>query len=327
MSAAPSVPVPVFAPGRAPRLPPQPWHANYFAMYSGPLGGIVTDPADMTVPADDHLVHRGDGVFETLKCVDGALYGFDLHLARLRQSAERIGLAPADDAGLAAIVVQTLRAGGRRDALVRVIRSRGPGGFGVSPYECPDAQLYVVIYRLPPSFMQAHPGGARAITCDIPAKAGFFATIKTCNYLPNALMKKAAVDAGADFPVGLDEQGCLAEGATENLGLVDARRVLRLPPPGRILDGITMQRARALAPVAVREGALSGVETAPIPAAALREAAELLVFGTTPDVTAVVNLDGRPVGDGRPGPAQQSLNRLLDADIRSNPAMRTPVFD
>ena len=50
------------------------WAANYHAMYSSVFGGIVTDPALMLVPADDHVVHRGDGVFETLKCVGGAVY-------------------------------------------------------------------------------------------------------------------------------------------------------------------------------------------------------------------------------------------------------------
>lgn len=332
MNPAPETPaaadrIPVFEPGKTPRPPRRPWHDGYYAMYSSVLGGIVTDPLEMTVPADDHVVHRGDGVFETLKCVDGAVYGLERHLARLGASSERIGLPPLAPAALAEIVRRTLRAGGRRDALIRILRSRGPGGFGVAPGECPEAQLYVIAYRRPPPFMAAHPGGARAVTCDVPAKAGFFATIKTCNYLPNAMMKKAAADAGADFPLGFDENGFLAEGATENFGLVDAGRVLRLPAPGRILDGITMQRVRALAPVAVREGVLAGVEVAPIPRRALETAPEVLVFGTTPDVTAVVELDGRPVGDGRPGPAQRRLNALLEDDLLHNPAMRTSMFD
>jgi branched-subunit amino acid aminotransferase/4-amino-4-deoxychorismate lyase len=75
----------------------------------------------------------------------------------------------------------------------------------------------------------------------------------------------------------------------------------------------------------VREGVLAGVETVDIPRAALDAAAEILVFGTTPDVTAVVQFDGRPVGPGRPGPVQAVLNRLLAEDIRGNADMRTPV--
>ncbi|MBM4155474.1 MAG: aminodeoxychorismate lyase [Lentisphaerae bacterium] len=318
--------IPVFPAGAVPRLARRPWHDHYYAMYSGALGGIVTDPAGMTVPADDHVVHRGDGVFETIKCVDGHVYGLAPHLARLSASAERIGLrVPCGPADLTAVILATLRAGGRRDALVRVILSRGPGGFGVAPAECPEPGLYVIAYRLTPPFMDAHPDGAKAVTVDVPIKPGFLAVIKTCNYLPNALMKAAAHAAGADFPVAFDERGFLAEGATENLGIVTREKVLQVPRSGRILDGITVQRVFALAPAAVRGGLLAGVGVADIPRAAMDAASEILVFGTTPDVTAVVQFDGRPVGSGRPGPVQAALNRLLTDDIRSNAELRTPV--
>ncbi len=319
--------IPVFPPGGVPRLARRPYHDHYYAMFSSALGGIVTDPVAMTVPADDHVVHRGDGVFETIKCADGAVYGLALHLERLAASAGRIGLrVPESPEGLGDIVQETIRAGGRRDCLVRVLLSRGPGGFGVGPSECPEPGLYVIAYRLSPPFMEAHPEGARAAVVEVPVKPGFLATIKTCNYLPNALMKAAAQAAGADFPVAFDERGFLAEGATENLGIVTPGRVLQLPRSGRILDGITVRRVQALAPAAVRAGVLAAIETVDIPRAALDEASEILVFGTTPDVTAVVQLDGRPVGTGRPGPAQAELNRLLVEDLRANDGMRTRVL-
>ncbi len=318
--------IPIFPVGAVPRPARRPYHDHYYAMFSSVLGGIVTDPVEMTVPADDHVVHRGDGVFETLKCVDGSIYGLGPHMARLAASAERIALRlPWPPEAVRNIVLETIRAGGRRDCLLRVLASRGPGGFGISPAECPEPGLYVIAYRLPPPFMEAHPEGAKAVSVDVPIKPGFLATIKTCNYLPNALMKAAAQAAGADFPVVFDERGFLAEGATENLGIVTPGRVLQVPRSGRILDGITVQRVRAVAPAAVREGVLSGVETADIPRAALESASEILVFGTTPDVTAVVQFDGRPVGSGRPGPVQAALNRLLAEDIRGNEEMRTPV--
>ena len=66
----------------------RPYHQGYFAFYSSILRGVVTEPALMTVPADDHLTHRGDGVFETLKCVDGALYLWREHVNRLLRSAD-----------------------------------------------------------------------------------------------------------------------------------------------------------------------------------------------------------------------------------------------
>lgn len=305
----------------------KPWHAGYYAMYSSELGGLVTEPTLMLAPVDDHVVHRGDGVFETIKIAEGALYAVDAHLHRMEASAECIGLrSPWPRAQLADRLVQTAQAGGQRDALARVIMSRGPGSFGVNPYDCPEPQLYIVIYKAGPSFMDAHPEGARVIASALPVKPSFFATIKTCNYLPNALMKKEAVDAGVDFSLAFDENGRLAEGATENAGIVTAEGVLRLPPAQRILDGITMQRAEALAQTLVNEGRLTGVERAHTDRRELKTAREILIFGTTPDVTAVVLMNGRPVGDGRPGPIQAALNALLRNDILHNQTLRTPLF-
>ena len=63
-----------------------------FAMYSGVTGGITTDPALMNIPVDDHLPQRGDGVFESLKCLNGQLYNAAAHFTRLERSARGIGM-------------------------------------------------------------------------------------------------------------------------------------------------------------------------------------------------------------------------------------------
>ncbi len=321
-----SLPPPVLTVGQAPSPPPRPWHDRYYAMYASEWDAIITDPRWMVVPADDHVVHRGDGVFETIKCIRGALYALREHIARLSHSALSIGLGvPWAEDDLAALVVATVRAGGRPDCLVRVLLTRGPGGFGVAPAECPHPALYIIAYRLPPSFMALHPEGARAVVVDVPLKPGWLATVKTCNYLPNVLMNMAATAAGAHFPIALDEHGYLAEGATENIGVV-IRRQLLLPRPGRILEGITMQRVLGLAADAVTAGTLAAVERRDIASTELFRADEVLVFGTTPDVTSVVAIDGRSVGDGRPGPVREELQRRLEHDQLDNTALRTPVF-
>jgi branched-subunit amino acid aminotransferase/4-amino-4-deoxychorismate lyase len=304
-----------------------PQHDGYYAFYASHLGGIVTTPGLMLVPADDHLVHRGDGVFETLKCVDGGLYLWREHLRRLLHSASAIGLAvPWNEDELASITTQTIRAGNHRDCLVRIIVSRGPGSLGINPYDCPAPGLYVLAHELKPSFMEAHPAGARVITSAIPVKAGFFATIKSCNYLPNALIKKEAADAGADFALAFDEQDHLAEGATENFGIVDAAGRLRVPGAERILSGTTMNRALDLAEDLVRDGRLRGIARGPITRAEIEAARELLIFGTTPDVTSAVIWDGRPVGGGVPGPIGTALLALIQRDIRENMAARLSVW-
>jgi len=308
--------------------PPTPFQQNYFAMFSSVLGGIVTDPRLMLVPVDDHLVHRGDGVFDTAKCVAGNLYNLEAHLDRLEQSSTRIFLAaPLDRPTLRAAVIATVRTGGHRDCLVRILLGRGPGSLGISPRDCPRASLYIIAYASAPSFMTTHPNGARIITSRVPVKSDFFATIKTVNYLPNALIKLEAAQAGVDFSIAFDEAGHMAEGATENFGIVTADRHLRVPCPEHILAGTTMNHALELAADLVKSGLLHATERGNITRVEALAAAEVLIFGTTPDVTSVVEWDGHRISDGRPGPIGTTLNTRLQRDERENHRLLTPVWD
>lgn len=304
-----------------------PYHAGYYAMYSSWWDAITTDPNLMIVPVDDHMVHRGDGLFETFKCVDGAVYNLGAHLARLEGGAKTIALKmPWSREDIRQIVGAVLKAGGHRDALVRIFVSRGPGGHSANPYECPKPLLMVLAIRLAAPFMETHPEGAKVGVSGVPTKAGFFAQVKSVNYLPNVLMKKQAVDAGVDFMLGFDKNGHMTELPTENFGIVTAGRVLRVPKPEHILLGTTMLRVLQLArEQLVPAGILAGAEAADVPRAELEQAAEMLVFGTTPHVTAVTEFAGRPVGDGNPGPVWRALSRAFEADLR-NPAMLTPML-
>lgn len=304
----------------------QAYHADYYAMYSSLYGGIVTDPVLMLLPLDDHVVHRGDGVFESVKCVHGKIYNLSSHIERLFHSAKPLLLSiPETPETLSALVVETIRAGAHRDCCVRVLVTRGPGGLGANPYECPEAQVYVLSYRLGTSFMVKHPEGAHVGISRIPPKNTFFAQIKSCNYLPNVLMAREAVDCGTDFMAGFDEDGFLTECATENIGMVTREGELLVPNMGRILAGTTMLRVLELAEVLVRNGGLKAVRYADITVTQMHEASEILVFGTTRDVTAVVQFDGRPVSDGKPGRIYALLADLLHRDIYDNEAMQTRV--
>jgi branched-subunit amino acid aminotransferase/4-amino-4-deoxychorismate lyase len=304
----------------------RPFHASYYSMFSSVWNTIVTDPLLMTVPVDDHMVHRGDAVFETFKCLGGSLYNMKAHLDRLERSAASLEIKlPAPPADIAETVVQTVRAGGNGDCYVRIFLSRGPGSFGVNPYDCAASQFYVMTARLDPPFMQRHPGGARVKASAIPVKPGFLASTKTCNYLTNVLMKKEAVQAGVDFVISFDENGFLAEGATENAGIVASDGALLFPRLDRILAGTTMLRVIEIAASLVASGRLARVGFEDIPDSALRACRELLIVGTSPNVTAATEFDGRPVGDGKPGPIQRELDALLAEDMRGNSLRLTPV--
>lgn len=297
------------------------------AMYSSLTGGITTDATLMQVPVDDHLVHRGDGVFETLKVTGGAIYQFGPHLDRLARSAAAIGIAlPWSAEELRERTVDTIRAGGQRECLVRLLVSRGPGGFGVDPRESRAPQLYIAVYPAQAPFMQRVPGGARVGVSAVPAKPDPLVTIKTCNYLPNVLMKAEANARGLHFIVSLDHDGFLTESFTENVLILTADRRVVSPLPGQMLAGTTLQRVLALAQGLVDEGALAAVQHARLRPADVTAAAEVWVAGTTAHLTAVVEFEGRPVGDGTPGPVWRRLAPVLDHEIAHDAAQRTQVF-
>lgn len=303
-----------------------PYQKNYYAMYSSWYGGIVTDPQLMMIPVDDHLVHRGDGIFEAFKSVGGKIYNLKKHLDRLEYSARTSFLTlPVDRATLVDIITSTVRAGGVPEALVKLLVSRGPGGHAANPYECIGSQVYVIAMKLKLPADEKYERGVKLITSHVPVKPSYFANVKSCNYLPNALMKKESEDAGADFPVSVDERGFLGEGATENIAIVTRDGRFLTPRFDRILRGTTVTRFMELAQALVASGELKQVAEADITPKEACDAAEVMMFGTTFDVLPVVDFDGRPIGGGTPGPFSRRFLGLIQEDMRSGAEVLTPV--
>ena len=300
--------------------------ANFYAMYSSVIGGIVTDPALMGVPLDDHMVHRGHAVFDTAILANGLLYQLDQHLDRLARSAEmaRIPL-PFPVPRLRQIVIDTAAASARREASVRYWLSAGPGGFGLSPAECVGSSFYVVIFvaeLYPESFYSE---GLKVVTSTVPIKPPFFARVKSTNYLPNVLVVLEAKDHGADNGIFIDERGMVAEGSNMNVAFVTRDRAFRHPPFDAILSGITVQRVLQLARRLVRQGELRDIHVGDVSVAEGRAAAEMMLIGSSIKVAPVVRWDGQPIGDGRPGPITKKLLELWREDVRSATDQLVPV--
>lgn len=292
---------------------PRPGSENVLAYYEHRLGVIGTDPRLLLIPLDDHLVHRGDGVFETLKYVEGKLYQVEPHFARMGRSAEAIALAPPCPWETVAELTRAVcRASGLATGMVRVIVGRGPGGFGIDPAECPTPSLTIVAYRYHPRPPEAFATGVTAFRTTIPAKQNYLARIKSIDYLPNVLMRREATQRGEDFPVCYDDKGLLAEGATENVCLVDAAGRFVVPELNNALRGTTLMRAVELIGSEI-EVVFTAVREEDVLAAK-----ELMILGTTNDCLSIVRYNGRSVGDGKPGPVSRLIKaRLLD-DIATN---------
>ena len=291
---------------------------NFYAMYSSILGGIVTDPALMVVPLDDHMVHRGHAVFDTATLTHGMLYQIDAHLDRLIKSAEgaRIPL-PFPRQRLRQIILETAAASQRRDGSVRYWLSAGPGGYGLGPAECIGSSFYVIVFKqeaYPQSYYQE---GMRLVTSQVPIKPPLFARIKSTNYLPNVLVVLEAKERDADNGVFIDQRGMLAESSNMNVAFVTEDRVFRHPPFDAILAGITIDRVLDFAQRLVQQGALNGVRLADIPVEEARNAAEMMLIGSSIKVAPVVEWDGQKIGDGKPGPIAAKLLEMWNEDTQS----------
>jgi 4-amino-4-deoxychorismate lyase len=281
----------------------------YRVMYSSLYGGFVTDPALMLVPIDDHLVHRGDGVFEAIRFSKKSCFLLDAHLDRLARSAAAIGLRMPESKEKLKVICEDLKRESRLDmGILRLYVSRGPGDFSPNPYSTVGSQLYIVATDFKPMPAEKYVKGASLMISRVQVKPGVYSTIKSCNYLPNVMMKKDAVDAGHDFSVNFNDDGFLAEGPTENIMLVTDGGQLMAPKFDYTLRGTTLLRvfelAKSLAP-----------SLADITLADMRKAREIMMVGTTLGVLPITKFDTALVGDGQVGPVARELNRLLMADI------------
>ncbi|GAB7023481.1 aminotransferase class IV [Salidesulfovibrio brasiliensis] len=292
---------------------PRPGKEGVRAFYEQRVGVICKDPNLMLMPWDDHLVHRGDGVFEAMKWIGGKLYQLEAHLKRMQRSAKAIHLTPPCSwEEMGETILDVARAAEQENGMIRVLLGRGPGGFGIDPKECPVASLYIAAYDFTPKPDSFYEKGATAFKTSVPAKQPYLATIKSIDYLPNVLMKREAAEKGYDYPLCFDRFGLLAEGATENVCIVDQQGKLHIPEFTNSLAGTTLMRVIDLVKDEV-DIIFRGIAEHEI-----LEAKEVIIVGTTGDAISVVRYNGKPIHDVRPGPVAKRLRELIRKDMEEN---------
>mmetsp|Transcript_29821 Transcript_29821/g.41219 ORF Transcript_29821/g.41219 Transcript_29821/m.41219 type:complete len:390 (-) Transcript_29821:82-1251(-) len=300
---------------------------GYFAMYSSFLGGIVTDSVFMSLPIDDHMVHRGHGVFDTATLVDGRLYRLEQHLDRLEASAAaaRITL-PFSRQRLQEIICATCAASGVRNASVRYWLSAGPGNFDINPDACIESCFYVMIYRSPSWKDSQHELQAtKEFTVkDVPLKPPLLARMKSTNYLLNCLTAMESRDKGGLFGILIDDNGNVAESCILNVVFVKDN-VLLTPKFKHVLAGITVQRILDFAEELVQEGKLIKVSQQDVPEEEAHCAQEMFLVAGDMYVIPIVEWDGKPIGNRRIGPITRLLHAKLTEDVHSRTSYHVDV--
>lgn len=292
----------------------------YPAMYSSVFGGITLDPALMVIPIDDHMVHRGHGVFDTAMILNGYLYELDRHLDRFMRSASLAKVtSPFPQSTLRDILVQLVAASKCKKGSLRYWLSAGPGDFLLSSAGCPMSAFYAVV--IDDDYSQCK-HGVKVITSTVPMKSPLFATSKNVNYLPNVLSKMEAEEKGAFASIWIDDKGYIAEGPNVNVAFINKHKELLLPSFDKILSGCTAKRLLELAPKLVERGLLKSVRLADITVEEGKNAVEMMYVGSSLPILPIITWDEKPIGDGKVGDLTMGLSDLLWDDMVAGPGLQ-----
>ncbi len=278
---------------------------NFLCFFSSQWMGFVKDPNYFTVPVDDHGFHRGDGVFEAVRSVEGKLFLLQPHLDRLKNSCTQIALnLPFSLDEIGKLCHRAVELAGEKNLILRIFVTRGGGNFGINPKDTTGSQLYIAATRFTQASADHYKNGVRIGRSQIPAKTPFFAKVKSLNYLPNVLLKAEALERNLDYMIFVDPEGNLLESATENLIYINPMGELVHPPLEFILRGCTMRRLFDLAEDARLLPVVRGRTTHEND---LKSAKEVFLIGTTLDVLPVSEYEGKKIPIGPMGPKLRAL--------------------
>jgi branched-chain amino acid aminotransferase len=262
------------------------------------VNGAFVPRSDAKISVFDHVILYGDGVYDTMCAWNHAIFKLDEHIDRLYESAHAVKLnIPVSKEELKAIVIETVRRNHLANAYVKVVATRGVGAQPLmSPYDCkPGLIIFAVPYVSLVSGGHEETGIKMIVSSlrRIPNEC-ISTKIKSCNYLNHILMRLEANEAGADDAIELDLEGYVCEAPGYNVFIVKNGEIYT--PSDNILVGITRQTVLELAAMLqlpAKEARIQPFD--------LYNADEVFLSSTAGGIFAVVELDGRRIGEGRPG--------------------------
>jgi branched-chain amino acid aminotransferase len=270
---------------------------------------------EAVVSVFDHGFLYGDGVYETLRSYGARIFMRDQHLARLRRSAEAIGLTiPIPDAQWRELLHESMRrnevGNDHVDAYLRITVSRGEGEIGLDPALCPRSTVVIMTKALHPSPAVLSRDGASLTVAQTRRNlpAALSPQIKSTNFLNNILAKRESIAAGTFDSLFLNWKEELTECTISNLFFISNGTVHTPALDCGILDGITRAIVITLAEeegLPVKEGHYHLTD--------LRQAAECFLTNTSMEVMPVSQVDAFPIGDGRPGPLTRRIQARFAA--------------
>ena len=270
------------------------------------VNGLFVPLVEAKISIEDRGFQFGDAIYEVIRTYKGRPFALEAHLARLERSAMALDLAqPYSRTEWAHLVLEGVKRAAYPEAKIYIQLSRGvaPRDHAYPAQVTPT--VVMTIREFHPLDRSVQAAGVEVMTtedirwgrCDI----------KSVNLLANVLARQQAKQAQV-FEAILVKEGLVTEGAVSNVMVVRGGTVMTAPEGPRILSGVTRVVVLELARnegLPIHERFISQAE--------LYDADEVFLTGTTVEVLAVVRVDGKVIGDGRPG----SVTRRLAAGFTS----------
>ena len=269
------------------------------------LDGKLVDREDAKITVFDHGLLYGDGVFEGIRVYNGRIFELNAHIKRLYESAKAIRLViPLSQSELTGAVHETVEANNISNGYIRLVVTRGVGTLGLNPFICKNSCIFIIADSIQLYPEELYEKGMRVISATtvrnhplaIPPQA------KSLNYLNNILAKIEALDNDVPEAIIYNHEGYVAEASGDNVLIVKDGVIYTPPAEAGALPGITQRVVIKLA----REENLQVVEKN-LTRFDLYICDEFFLTGTAAEVIGIVEIDGRVIGDGKPGPITSLL--------------------
>jgi len=286
------------------------------------VDGKFVPSSEAKVTVFDHGLLYGDGVFEGIRAYNKRVFKLERHVQRLFHSARAIDLKiPHTHEEVADIILETCRRNHVVDGYIRPIVTRGPGDLGLDPRKCTHGPSIIVIAQpgiaLYPK--ERYEKGLKVVTSSyrrVPPQS-LSPSIKSLNYLNNIMARIEANQYGADEALMLDIHGYVSEATADNFFIVQ-NHTLMTPITSTNLPGVTRETVIELAENL-------GIRTIERPFSLYDVWAsnEAFITGTAAEIGPVVEVDGRTIGDGKPGKITKQLMKAFRELVTTT---GTPIY-
>jgi branched-chain amino acid aminotransferase group I len=281
------------------------------------LNGRLTPRSEAKLSLFDHGFLYGYGLFETMRAYRGHIFRLDHHIARLRSSAQSLGLTNKLAAfDLEAACTKTLEANKLKDARMRLTVSAGEGDMTPDPSAYSSPTVLITAQNLVPlAPVKYESGFTAALSSPRRNSQSPLSRLKSTCYMENILARMAARAAGCDEAILLNEQGYLAEGSTTNIFLVSKGELITPSLESGVLPGITREAVLEIAQSSNIQTQARQVELKE-----LVEAEEAFITNSILELVPLTWFEGKPIGTGKPGQLTKKLlfayRKLVDEALQ-----------